>query len=173
MKISSKLTFAATAAAIALLSGCSKNDEQVAELEERVHYLETQEPTLSHGFQIEEIEKLYPTAQSTDSGLHYIVEKEGEGETPKKGQMVTAHYHGTLLSGEVFDSSVERGSPFQFPVGMGRVIKGWDEAFLDMKKGEKRKLILPAQIAYGLRGSPPVIPPNSVLVFDVELIDFK
>lgn len=173
MKIHSKLTFAATAAALALLAGCGQNDKKVADLEERVRYLETQEPTLSHGFQIEEIAKLYPSAQSTESGLHYIVEKEGTGEKPQKGQTVTAHYHGTLLNGEVFDSSVERGSPFQFPVGMGRVIRGWDEAFLDMKKGEKRKLILPAQIAYGLRGSPPVIPPNSVLVFDVELIDFK
>ncbi len=173
MKIHTKLTLAATATVLALLAGCSKNDKKVADLEERVLYLETQEPTLSHGFQIKEIEKLYPNAQSTESGLHYIVEKEGEGETPKKGQMVTAHYHGTLLNGEVFDSSVERGTPFQFPVGMGRVIKGWDEAFLGMKKGEKRKLILPADIAYGMRGSPPVIPANSVLVFDVELIDFK
>ncbi|MBD5779289.1 FKBP-type peptidyl-prolyl cis-trans isomerase [Pelagicoccus sp. NFK12] len=173
MKIISKFTFLASAATVALLAGCSKNDSQVADLEERVRYLESQEPTLSHGFQIEEIGKLYPSAKSTESGLHYIVEQEGDGETPSKGQTVTAHYHGTLLNGDVFDSSVERGKPFQFPVGMGRVIKGWDEAFLDMKKGEKRKLILPAQIAYGLRGSPPVIPPNSVLVFDVELIDFK
>ncbi len=173
MKISSKLTFAATAAVLALLAGCGKNDGKVADLEERVRYLETQEPTLSHGFQVEEIAKLYPAAQSTESGLHYIVEKEGEGESPTKGQTVTAHYHGTLLDGKVFDSSVKRGSPFQFPVGMGRVIKGWDEAFLGMKKGEKRKLILPAEIAYGMRGSPPVIPANSILIFDVELIDFK
>ncbi|EDY83699.1 peptidyl-prolyl cis-trans isomerase, FKBP-type domain protein [Verrucomicrobiia bacterium DG1235] len=173
MKIISKLTFATVATSALLLAGCGKKDAEIKDLEERVRYLETQEPTLSHRFQIEEIAKLYPAAQSTESGLHYIVEKEGEGEKPKKGQKVTAHYHGTLLNGKVFDSSVDRGQPFQFAVGMGRVIKGWDEAFLDMKKGEKRKLILPAQIAYGLRGSPPVIPPNSVLIFDVELLDFQ
>lgn len=173
MKIRSKLTLRATAALLALLAGCGKNDKKVEDLEERVRYQETQEPSLSLGVQIEEIEKLYPNAQSTASGLHYIVEKEGEGETPQKGQTVTAHYHGTLLSGRVFDSSVDRGSPFKFPVGMGRVIKGWDEAFLAMKKGEKRKLILPAEIAYGMRGSPPVIPANSILVFDVELVDFR
>lgn len=173
MKITSKLTFTAATAALLLLAGCGKNDQKVADLEERVRYLESQDPKFSHAFQLEEIAKLFPEAQSTESGLHYIVEKEGEGETPEKGQMVTAHYHGTLLSGEVFDSSVKRGNPFSFPVGQGRVIKGWDEAFLDMKKGEKRKLILPSKIAYGERGSPPVIPPSSVLVFDVELLDFK
>lgn len=173
MKIHSKLTFAFAAAALALLAGCGKNDSRIADLEERVRYLESQEPTLSHSFQVEEISRLYPEAQSTDSGLHYIVEQAGEGEFPQKGQMVTAHYHGTLIDGAVFDSSVDRDTPFSFPVGMGRVIKGWDEAFLSMKKREKRKLILPAEIAYGARGSPPVIPPNSILVFDVELLDFK
>jgi len=173
MKIASKLTLATATAAALFLVGCGQNDKKVADLEERVRYLETQEPTLSHGFQIEEIKKLFPEAQSTESGLHYIVEQEGEGESPITGQKVTAHYHGTLLNGDVFDSSVDRGEPFKFPVGMRRVIAGWDEAFLEMKKGEKRKLILPAKIAYGMRGSPPVIPPNSILVFDVELIDFN
>ena len=172
MKIPSKLTFTGAALAAALLlAGCG-NDKKVSDLEERVRYLESQEPTLSHGFQLEEIAKLYPDAQSTSSGLHYIVTQEGEGEPPEQGQMVTAHYHGTLLNGEVFDSSVERNQPFSFPVGAGRVIKGWDEAFLGMKKGEKRKLILPAKIAYGQRAAGS-IPPNSILVFDVELLDFK
>lgn len=173
MKISSKLTFAATGLALCLLSGCGKKEDKVENLEKRVQYLESQEPTLAHTVQIKEIAKLYPSALSTDSGLHYVVEKEGVGEPPAQGQMVTAHYHGTLLNGKVFDSSVDRGKPFSFPVGMGRVIKGWDEAFLEMRKGEKRKIILPAEIAYGLRGSPPVIPANSILVFDVELLDFK
>lgn len=172
MKIVSKITFAATAAAILLLAGCGQNDKKVSELEERVRYLESKDPKFSHAFQLEEIAKLFPSAQSTESGLHYIVEKEGEGESPESGQMVTAHYHGTLLDGEVFDSSVTRGQPFSFPVGMGRVIKGWDEAFLEMKKGEKRKLILPAKIAYGQRAAGS-IPANSILVFDVELLDFK
>lgn len=173
MQIIQKITFSAVALGSIFLAGCGQqNDSRISELEERVRYLESKEPTLAQGFQIKEIEKLYPKAQSTESGLHYIVVKEGEGPSPQKGQMVTAHYHGTLLSGEVFDSSVDRGEPFKFPVGMGRVIKGWDEAFLGMKKGEKRKLILPSSIAYGDRGAGP-IPPNSVLIFDVELIDFE
>ncbi|MBK1876376.1 FKBP-type peptidyl-prolyl cis-trans isomerase [Pelagicoccus mobilis] len=173
MKITSKITFAAAAAALLLLAGCGKNDQKVSDLEERVRYLESQEPTLSHGFQVEEIKKLFPEALSTESGLHYIVEKEGEGVPPEKGQLVSAHYRGTLLDGTEFDSSFKRDKPIEFPVGNGRVISGWDEAFLLMKKGEKRKLIIPAKIAYGLRGSPPVIPPNSILVFDVELVDFN
>lgn len=172
MKIALKLTFATAASALLILAGCGKNDQKISDLEERVRYLETQEPTLSHSFQLEEISKLFPAAKSTESGLHYIVEKAGEGDSPEKGQMVTAHYHGTLLDGEVFDSSVTRGQPFSFPVGMGRVIKGWDEAFLGMSKGEKRKLILPAKIAYGSRAAGS-IPPNSILIFDVELLDFK
>jgi peptidylprolyl isomerase len=102
-----------------------------------------------------------------------VVKTEGEGEKPQKGQTVVAHYTGTLMDGTQFDSSRDRGQPFNFVVGMGRVIPGWDEAFLDMKKGEKRILIIPYQLAYGEAGRPPVIPPKATLVFDVELIDIK
>lgn len=102
----------------------------------------------------------------------YEVIKEGNGSAPSKGTTITAHYTGMLLDGTKFDSSVDRGQPFQFQVGAGRVIPGWDEAFLSMNKGEKRILIIPPELAYGSRGGGGVIPPDATLVFEVELIDF-
>lgn len=119
-----------------------------------------------------QIEALYPGAVTTPSGLKYIVVEEGTGDaTPSKGATVTAHYTGKLLDGQKFDSSYDRNEPISFPVGSGRVIKGWDEAFLGMKKGEKRTLIIPPELGYGASGRGP-IPPNAVMVFDVELVDF-
>ena len=118
------------------------------------------------------IKEKWPNAKSTASGLMYEVVAAGSGDAkPKPGSMVSAHYTGMFLDGRKFDSSVDRGEPIRFPVGAGRVIKGWDEALLDMTKGEKRILIIPPQLAYGSRGRGP-IPPNSTLVFEVELIDF-
>lgn len=118
------------------------------------------------------IKEKYPQAISLPSGLMYVVLAEGTGDkTPKRGTTISAHYTGRLLNGTKFDSSVDRGNPLQFPAGVGRVIKGWDEAFLSMKKGEKRILIIPSHLGYGEMGIGP-IPPNATLVFEVELLDF-
>ena len=119
------------------------------------------------------LEEAYPgQMQTTESGLKYIVVQAGEGPKPQAGTSIRAHYTGKFLSGRVFDSSVQRGEPFEFEVGMGRVIKGWDEALLDMQKGEKRILVIPSHLGYGERGYPPIIPPRATLVFDVELVGF-
>ena len=107
---------------------------------------------------------------TTDSGLKYIDVVDGTGATPKKGQTVSVHYTGTLENGTKFDSSRDRGQPFQFPLGAGRVIKGWDEGIATMKIGGQRQLIIPPDLGYGSRGAGGVIPPNATLLFDVELL---
>lgn len=106
----------------------------------------------------------------TSSGLQYIDQVVGTGEVAKAGQTVSVHYTGWLTNGTKFDSSVDRGQPFSFPLGAGRVIKGWDEGVQGMKVGGKRKLTIPANLGYGARGAGGVIPPNATLVFDVELL---
>jgi len=110
---------------------------------------------------------------NTESGLRTIVHKEGSGEKPSAGQTVSVHYTGLLETGKKFDSSHDRGSPISFPLGQGRVIKGWDEAIALMSKGEKRTLIIPPELGYGERGAGGAIPPNATLIFEVELVDFK
>jgi FKBP-type peptidyl-prolyl cis-trans isomerase len=106
----------------------------------------------------------------TSSGLQYIDLKTGTGATAQAGQTVTVHYTGWLENGKKFDSSVDRGQPFSFPLGAGRVIKGWDEGVQGMKVGGTRKLIIPSILGYGARGAGGVIPPNATLIFEVELI---
>lgn len=116
----------------------------------------------------------YPTAHHTPSGLLFVVRAPGEGTAvPQVGQDVIAHYDGRLLDGTPFDSSYKSGNPLTFRVGTGGVIKGWDEAFLTMKRGEKRTLIIPYWLAYGVNGRAPRIPPKATLVFEVELLDFR
>jgi FKBP-type peptidyl-prolyl cis-trans isomerase FkpA len=107
---------------------------------------------------------------TTASGLKYDDEKVGDGREAKAGDNVTVHYTGTLTNGTKFDSSRDRNDPLKFPLGKGHVIKGWDEGVAGMKVGGKRKLIIPATLGYGSRGSPPTIPPNAELIFDVELL---
>ena len=111
--------------------------------------------------------------EPTKSGLYYVMTEEGNGEKPEVGQLVTVHYTGKLLDGTVFDSSVERDQPFQFPLGLGRVIAGWDEGIALMSKGEKGVLYIPYYLAYGDRGAGGDIKPFDNLMFEVELIDFE
>lgn len=119
----------------------------------------------------EELKNRWPDAIKTPSGLRYVVTKAGDGKKkPVHGQKVTVHYTGSLLDGRVFDSSVRRGTPAQFAIG--EVIEGWNEALKTMSAGEKRTLVIPPDLGYGTMGYPGVIPPNSYLVFDVELIAF-
>jgi len=110
---------------------------------------------------------------ATPSGLKYVDEVVGTGESPTPGKAVTVHYTGTLADGKKFDSSVDRNEPYTFVIGRGAVIRGWDEGVMTMKAGGKRKLIIPANLGYGQNGSPPDIPPNATLYFDVELLDVK
>ena len=115
-----------------------------------------------------------PKVITTKSGLKYIDLTVGKGPSPKAGQDVTVHYVGTLMNGKKFDSSRDHGMPFTFTIGQGQVIKGWDEGVMTMKVGGKRKLIVPANLAYGPGGTPDgTIPPNATLNFEVELLGVK
>jgi peptidylprolyl isomerase len=109
----------------------------------------------------------------TPSGLQYIDIEVGSGEQPQAGQTVVTHYTGWLADGTKFDSSVDRGQPFSFTLGAGRVIEGWDEGVATMRVGGKRRLIIPPELAYGESGASPNIPPNAELIFDVELIEIQ
>lgn len=110
---------------------------------------------------------------TTTSGLQYEDQVVGHGATPSTRQKVIVHYTGWLTDGTKFDSSVDRGRPFEFVIGVGQVIKGWDEGVSTMKIGGKRRLVIPADLGYGSRGAGGLIPPGATLIFEVELIDVK
>jgi FKBP-type peptidyl-prolyl cis-trans isomerase len=114
----------------------------------------------------------FDQAHTNPSGLRYILRQPGEGQPPSLGALVVVHYDGFLMNGTKIDSSRDRGQPYSFRVGTGAVIKGWDEALIAMKKGEKRTLLIPWWLAYGESGKGPV-PPKAMLRFEVELIDIR
>jgi len=121
---------------------------------------------------IDQIAARYPNAAQTPSGIRYVIDEQGTGARPSSGQNVLVHYRGTFLSGDVFDESYPRNEPLMFSVGTGQVISGWDEMVMDMRVGEKRTAIIPPNLAYGERGAGP-IPPNSFLVFEMELVGIR
>ncbi len=121
---------------------------------------------------LEYVEKTWPQAKKTMTGIRYIIEKEGEGPMPKPGDKVNVLYVGRLLDGKVFDQAQDPAQPFSFRVRREAVIEGWDQILQLMKKGEKRLVIIPPELAYGTRGQPPKIGRNATLVFEIELLSF-
>lgn len=118
----------------------------------------------------EKMSKLTEGFEKTESGLFYTIHEEGSGPKPGKGQTVAVHYEGKLIDGMVFDNSRQRGEPISFPVGVGRVIRGWDEGISLLNVGSKATLIIPPDLGYGASGAGGVIPPNAWLIFEVELV---
>ena len=122
---------------------------------------------------LEYVEKTWPEARKTMTGIRYIVMREGEGDTPKPGDKVNVLYVGRLLTGKVFDQATDPAQPFTFRVRREMVIEGWDQILQQMKRGEKRMAIIPPEMAYGTRGQPPKIGRNATLVFEIELLSFS
>ena len=112
-------------------------------------------------------------AEKTASGLYYIITQKGTGPTPKAGQIVAVNYRGTTLDGKEFDSSAKTGVPFEFQIGQGQVIRGWDEGIALLNKGTKATLLIPSTMAYGQQGAGADIPADASLRFEVELVDIK
>jgi len=110
--------------------------------------------------------------EKTKSGLFYLIDNKGNNDFSSIGSTVSVHYTGKLIDGTIFDSSYQRNNPISFVIGKGQVIKGWDEGILKIAKGGSAKLVIPSDLAYGENGAGEIIPPNSTLIFDVELIDF-
>jgi peptidylprolyl isomerase len=141
-------------------------------LEKAAARADTEKVSSGRKADIGKIEAKYPAASKSASGIWYVVNRQGSGDKPKKGQKVKTNYKLTLLSGQLIDASDRHGGPFEFNVGTGQVIPGWDEMLLDMRPGEKRTLVIPPELGYGERGAGNgLIPPNSFLEFEVELIN--
>ena len=145
--------------------------QEVAKKEEEKKMKELGDKNKVTGSEFLEKNKKMDGVKSTASGLQYKVVKEGNGKMPKDTSKVKVHYKGTFLDGKVFESSIDRGQPIEFP--LNGVIKGWTEGVQLMKEGSKYIFYIPSDLAYGERGAPPTIPPNSVLIFEVELLEVK
>lgn len=153
-----------------LIFGCEKENTQTEGSSEMSESTQQEEMMSSQSGPAKVDEADY---QTTDSGLKYAILKKSDGEKPQSGQTVAVHYSGWLPDGKNFDSSYKRNKPFEFMLGQGQVIRGWDEGISLLKKGEKAQLVIPPELGYGQRGIPGVIPANSTLIFDVELVDIK
>jgi peptidylprolyl isomerase len=158
--------------ASSLFGNSSKQEAIASELNREQPAIATQDANLAKETIAMNLENA-ENAVTTPSGLKYIDIAEGEGATPTKGQTVSVHYTGTLENGSKFDSSRDRGRPFDFKIGVGQVIQGWDEGVGSMKVGGRRTLIIPSELGYGSRGAGGVIPPNATLIFDVELLAIR
>jgi FKBP-type peptidyl-prolyl cis-trans isomerase len=117
--------------------------------------------------------KKWPQALMSNTGIRYIVETQGKGPLLMPGDLVMVHYTGSLLSGKVFDKNTDKKAPFTFRVNRGEVITGWDQILQSMRPGDKWLLIIPPELAYGRRGSPPTIPSYATLVFEIEILGIK
>lgn len=122
---------------------------------------------------LEFVEKTWPAAKKTTTGIRYVILKEGQGDSPKPGDKVNVLYVGKLLDGTVFDQATEADKPFTFRVRREMVIEGWEQVLQLMKRGERRLAIIPPEMAYGTRGQPPKIGRNATLIFEIELLSFS
>ena len=122
---------------------------------------------------LEFVETNWPEAKKTVTGIRYVIQTEGAGEPARPGDVVELLYAGRFLNGKLFEQNSDRAHPFSFRVDRGQVIQGWDQIMQYMKRGEKRLVIIPPDLAYGTRGSPPRVPRNATLIFLIELLDIK
>jgi FKBP-type peptidyl-prolyl cis-trans isomerase len=122
---------------------------------------------------LEYVEKTWPEAKKTNTGIRFVIQREGQGDSPKPGDKVNVLYVGRLLNGTIFDQTQDPAQPFTFRVRREMVIEGWDQILQLMKRGEKRLVIIPPELAYGTRGQPPKIGRNATLVFEIELLSFS